>query len=68
MTEDEILDATKEFHFKNERLVDETTKIKKKQKEFWDKLLLEHQNSKRKAHNLIHPNSNISTTWLKNLK
>ena len=68
MTEDEILDATKEFHFKNESLVDETTKIKKKQKEFWDKLLLEHQNSKRKAHNLIHPNSNISTTWLKNLK
>ena len=68
MTEYEILEVTKEFYLRNMNKFDEKIKYKKKEKYFWKKILLENRNHNCKVHHLIHPNSKISTTWLKKFR
>jgi len=68
MTEYEILNATKEFYYFN--LQKKSNKIIRthEQKLFWNKILLANKKFNSSSHNKIHPESNISKTWLNNLK
>ena len=68
MTETQILEATKEFYYYNNYTEKDKIMFKKKQHNFWNKLMLHNNKYDTKLHNKIHPYSNISNVWLKSLK
>ena len=68
MTENQILNATKEFYYYNLFNKTERKRYKKEQEFFWKKLMTINKDLGLKVHNKIHPNANISNLWLKNIK
>ena len=67
MTENEILNVTKEFYIQNTQKSSNKIKPNQAEKLFWKKLVMANKNLKSLTHNKIHPKSNISKTWLKSL-
>ena len=68
MSEDDILEITQEY-YRNINNEDKKSKaILKKQKYFWKKLLDITKNTKFIPHSLIHLESDVSITYLKNLE
>ena len=68
MTEDQILNATKEFYYYNLYNKVERKRYKIEQEFFWKKLMKINNDLGLKVHNKIHPNANISNLWLRNIK
>ena len=64
LTEDEILETTKEFYNSINKEKIQNDDLTKKQRCFWKKLL----NQNYIYHNKIHPESNVSISWLKSLE
>jgi hypothetical protein len=67
MTENKILNVTKEFYIQNTQKSSNKIKPNKTEKLFWKKLIMANKNLKSLTHNKIHPKSNVSKTWLKSL-
>ena len=71
MKEDEILEVIKEFYYDNlnkDNKDNKDNKYKKLQKLFWKKIILANQKLKLITHNKIHPESNVSISWLKKIE
>jgi len=68
MKEDEILEVIKEFYYYNLNKDNKDNKYKKLQKLFWKKIILANQKLKLITHNKIHPESNVSISWLKKIE
>ena len=68
MTEDEILEVTKEFHYYNIKKYKENNEYKKLQQLFWKKIIVANKKFKTITHSKIHPESNASVSWLKKIQ
>ncbi|MDC1356993.1 TIGR04372 family glycosyltransferase [Pseudomonadota bacterium] len=66
LTEDEILETTKEYYNSINKEKVQNKVFTKKQRYFWKKLLT--LTNKDKYYNKIHPESQVSITWLKSLE
>ena len=67
MTENEILDTTKEYYSNINKKQTKNKERHNEQTKFWE-MVLKLEKLILIPHGKIHPDSNISITWLKNLE